>query len=340
MISFETMKILSKENIDRSLWEALVKESDTATFFQTPVCFDFYEKLPFIQAFVWGLDVEGELQAVIVGYSTKEKNCIKQFFTRRAIIIGGPLLSHNIDHRAFMDFLLQVKDSLSKENIYIEIRNFHDFSAWRQDFEHCGFEFVPHLNFHIDTRDTETVLSNMGKSRKRDVKTSLRDGAIIINNPTIAQVRDYYVILKELYTKDGGLEELFKYGYQNPVKNNMFVPVTDYFYARTKGNTGQGFYFMIPNPQKGGAMKRMCMYLRWMVRKGPVDFGIWNFMPTSDLLIPLDVHVARISRKMGLLTRNANDFKAVIELTNNLKKFDPQDPVKYDFAMFGYGVNE
>ena len=199
MISFETMKILSKENIDRSLWEALVKESDTATFFQTPVCFDFYEKLPFIQAFVWGLDVEGELQAVIVGYSTKEKNCIKQFFTRRAIIIGGPLLSHNIDHRAFMDFLLQVKDSLSKENIYIEIRNFHDFSACRQDFEHCGFEFVPHLNFHIDTRDTETVLSNMGKSRKRDVKTSLRDGAIIINNPTIAQVRDYYVILKELY---------------------------------------------------------------------------------------------------------------------------------------------
>lgn len=145
--------------------------------------------------------------------------------------------------------------------------------------------------------------------------------------------------MRELYTKDGGLEELFKYGYETSYKKNMFIPVTDYFYSRAK-NPKQGFYFMIPDPRKGGAMKRMCMYLRWMVRKGPVDFGLWDFMPVSDLYIPLDVHVARISREMGLLTRNANDFKAVKELTKNLKQFDPQDPAKYDFAMFGYGVNE
>ena len=81
------------------------------------------------------------------------------------------------------------------------------------------------------------------------------------------------------------------------------------------------------------------MFLRWMVRKGPVDFGIWNFMDTSELLMPLDVHVARISRQMGLLERKINDFKAVLELTENLKKFDNKDPVKYDFAIFGLGVN-
>ena len=97
---------------------------------------------------------------------------------------------------------------------------------------------------------------------------------------------------------------------------------------------------MIPNPQNGGAMKRMNMFLRWMVRKGPVDLGVWNFIKPSELLIPLDVHVARISREMGLLTRKSNDFKAVKELTNNLKKICPSDPVKYDFAMFGYGVTE
>ena len=97
---------------------------------------------------------------------------------------------------------------------------------------------------------------------------------------------------------------------------------------------------MIPNPDNGGAMKRMCMYLRWMVRKSSVDVGIWNFMKPSELYIPLDVHVGRISRQMGLLTRKANDFKAVEELTNKLKEFDPEDPIKYDFAMFGYGVNE
>ncbi len=142
--------------------------------------------------------------------------------------------------------------------------------------------------------------------------------------------------MKNLYSKDGGLEDLFKYGYEN--NDNMFIPVCDYFYSNIKEET-QGFKFMIPNPRNGGAMKRMCMYLRWMIRKGPVDFGIWDFMPTSDLLIPLDVHVARISREMGLLKRTSNDFKAVLELTENLKRFDPQDPTKYDFAMFGYGVN-
>ena len=92
-------------------------------------------------------------------------------------------------------------------------------------------------------------------------------------------------ILKNLYEKDGGLEELFKYGYEN--SENMFIPVTDYFYSRAKDKEALGFKFMIPDANKGSAMKRMCMFLRWMVRKGPVDFGIWDFMPASDLLIPL-----------------------------------------------------
>lgn len=152
-----------------------------------------------------------------------------------------------------------------------------------------------------------------------------------------------FTVLKKLYRENGGLEELFKYGFENRFDadklGNLFIPVTDYFYSHTEDNSSMGFRFMIPDARKGSAMKRMCMYLRWMVRKGPVDFGIWNFMPASDLYIPLDTHVARISREMGLLTRNANDFKSVIELTENLKHFDPNDPAKYDFALFGYGVN-
>ena len=117
----------------------------------------------------------------------------------------------------------------------------------------------------------------------------------------------------------------------------MFIPISDYFYSRAK-DYAQGFSFMIPDANKGSAMKRMCMFLRWMIRKSVVDFGIWNFMPASDLYIPLDVHVARMSREMGLLTRKQNDFKAVVELTNNLKQLCPKDPVKYDFALFGYGI--
>ena len=157
---------------------------------------------------------------------------------------------------------------------------------------------------------------------------------------------EIFKIMRNLYEKDGGLEELFKFGYSKSNNQtledkwyNMLSVVSDYFYSRVKENAGQGFYFMIPHPKNGGAMKRMCMYLRWMVRKPPVDFGIWNFMPKSELLIPLDVHVARVSREMGLLFRKQNDFKAVLELTENLRKFDHEDPSKYDFAMFGYGVD-
>ena len=153
---------------------------------------------------------------------------------------------------------------------------------------------------------------------------------------------EIFSIMKELYEHDGGLSELFKYSYKKfgtLTDFNFFKTITDYFYSRVKNDVGQGFYFMIPNPENGGAMKRMNMFLRWMVRKPPVDFGIWDFIPTAELLIPLDVHVARISREMGLLKRNSNDFKAVIELTEKLRQFDPNDPTKYDFATFGYGVN-
>ena len=114
--------------------------------------------------------------------------------------------------------------------------------------------------------------------------------------------------------------------------------VVEYFYARAPKNAGQGFYHMIPDPRKGGAMKRMNMFLRWMIRKSPVDIGIWDFMKPSNLLIPLDVHVARQSREMGLLTRKSNDYEAVRELTYKLKEFCPEDPIKYDFAMFAFGV--
>ena len=149
-----------------------------------------------------------------------------------------------------------------------------------------------------------------------------------------------FQILHKLYSEDNGLEELFKYSWKNFEENyiKFFQTVVNYFYSQSPRTVGQGFYHMIPNPQNGGAMKRMNMFLRWMVRNSTVDLGVWNFMKPKDLLIPLDVHVARVSRNMGLLNRKSNDFKAVIELTEKLREFSPDDPVKYDFAMFAFGV--
>lgn len=142
-------------------------------------------------------------------------------------------------------------------------------------------------------------------------------------------------LLNKLYVEDkSSLEELF---YK---KEGMFERVTNYFYLNSNCPNNTGFCFMFAKPENKSALKRINMFLRWMIRDGVVDFGIWNFVDKSDLLIPLDTHVARISRDFGLLNRKQNDFRSCVELTEKLKEFDSTDPVKYDFALFGLGVNE
>lgn len=139
-------------------------------------------------------------------------------------------------------------------------------------------------------------------------------------------------LLNKLYILDkSSLEELFCD--KNPIKN-----ATSYFYKYSKCQNSPGFCFMFAKTENNSALKRMNMFLRWMVRDGEVDFGIWNKIKKSELLIPLDTHVARISRNFGLLKRTSNDFKSVIELTEKLKEFDENDPIKYDFALFGLGI--
>ncbi len=96
----------------------------------------------------------------------------------------------------------------------------------------------------------------------------------------------------------------------------------------------------VSTPTRNSKCKRINMFLRWMVRKdkNKVDFGIWKNIKTSQLLIPLDVHVERVGRALGLIERKQNDWKTVLELTERLREFCPEDPVKYDFALFGLGV--
>lgn len=91
---------------------------------------------------------------------------------------------------------------------------------------------------------------------------------------------------------------------------------------------------------RGAACKRLNMYLRWMVRKDQngVDFGLWPEIPTSELYLPLDVHSGNVARALGLLNRKQSDWKAVAEVTSKLREFDAVDPVRYDFALFGAGI--
>jgi uncharacterized protein (TIGR02757 family) len=98
----------------------------------------------------------------------------------------------------------------------------------------------------------------------------------------------------------------------------------------------------ISSPSQKSTCKRLNMFLRWMVRKDDcgVDFGIWNQIKPSDLICPCDLHVDRVARKLNLITRKQTDWQTAVELTERLREFDPADPVKYDFALFGLGIEE
>ncbi|MGN0187155.1 MAG: lipid II:glycine glycyltransferase FemX [Paludibacteraceae bacterium] len=188
------------ENIDQRQWAKLVRVSSTATWFQTPEAYDFYASLPKeMQPFVVSVADDDKLCGVIVGYITQDSNALKQFFTRRAIIIGGPLLDDNISDVALEQLLLALRKRLKRRAIYIEMRNFNDYSRWRPIFDRCGFAYQPHLNFHVDTTSVEVIEAHLGKGRKRDIRTSLRDGATIIKQPTLEHIKEYYQLLQHLY---------------------------------------------------------------------------------------------------------------------------------------------
>ena len=144
--------------------------------------------------------------------------------------------------------------------------------------------------------------------------------------------------LRHIYMNYGGLEKVFAENIKNQSMHNSIhqfkkiffeIPHTD----RTKKH--------VANPQKGSASKRLNMFLRWMVRKDEngVDFGIWNKIDPAKLSCPLDVHSGNGAREFGLIRRKFNDWKAVEELDANLRKLDAKDPVKYDFALFGWSIN-
>ena len=145
--------------------------------------------------------------------------------------------------------------------------------------------------------------------------------------------------LKKCYTNHVSLESWFN----GPADAHNCKPHLLHFrsklFATTHASRSEKH---VSNPEKGSAAKRLNMFLRWMVRrdKNAVDFGVWDSISPAQLCIPLDVHTGRVARSIGLLQRKQNDWKTVEELMQALRLFDPVDPVKYDYALFGLGVFE
>jgi uncharacterized protein (TIGR02757 family) len=146
--------------------------------------------------------------------------------------------------------------------------------------------------------------------------------------------------LRYIYTNFNSMEDVVLEGMKDSgsVKDGLSWLRSQFFFLPHEARSEKHF----ADIAGGTAGKRLNMFLRWMVRKDNfgVDFGIWKRIDPSLLFIPLDLHSGNTARKLGLLSRKMNDWKAVEELTEILREFDPADPVKYDFALFGLGVNE
>jgi uncharacterized protein (TIGR02757 family) len=156
----------------------------------------------------------------------------------------------------------------------------------------------------------------------------------------------YY--LKQIYIKYPSLEALFMGNYQNS-DNTIEKGLTGFSsrilnldcspYYNSALPKNAGIRYLVSSPENKSACKRMNMFLRWMVRRNDgVDFGIWKNVDPSRLVLPLDTHTSRISRYIGLTNRKSADWKTALEITGNLKKLDPGDPVKYDFALSRLGI--
>lgn len=183
------MTILTTYNsINRKEWEQLLSQSTVATWFQTPAAYQFFAAQKRMTPFVFAVCREGELKGVCVGYHSF-----------RAVIYGGPALADDATIDEVSALMTAVKTALKRKVIYIEQRNFNDYSRWCSAFEQAGFSYEPHLNFHVDTSCLDVVHNHLSKNRHRDIRTSLRDGATIIQHPDEYQVEAFYVILRHLY---------------------------------------------------------------------------------------------------------------------------------------------
>jgi uncharacterized protein (TIGR02757 family) len=146
----------------------------------------------------------------------------------------------------------------------------------------------------------------------------------------------------------------FRYHYsQHESLEDAFIPSDSIKGVEQSLNHFRNYFFSLPDfphrtkkhvssPSQKSTCKRLNMFLRWMVRKDNcgVDFGIWNKLKPLDLMMPCDLHVDRVARKLNLITRKQTDWQTAVELTERLREFDPADPVKYDFALFGLGIEE
>lgn len=186
------------EQIDGDQWGQLARESSTATWWQTKEAYQLFSSLPDYRVEVVGVADEDALCGVAVIIRPQARTRVGQWLSRRAVIMGGVMVSDTISDEVYRRLMAAIKEQTS-DVIYVEIRNLCDHSAWRGVVAQDGWQYMPHLNIRIDTSNAQAAISRIGKSKRRRIESSVQKGVRVVEHPTMAQVREYYDVLRDLY---------------------------------------------------------------------------------------------------------------------------------------------
>ncbi|MFA5293039.1 MAG: TIGR02757 family protein [Phycisphaerae bacterium] len=187
------------------------------------------------------------------------------------------------------------------------------------------------------------LLGKMGKSPAKFIKNlSAKDKKLFENlKYRFNTSQDIIIILeslKKVLVRYGSIEKLFLKGYHDNDKN--IIPAATKFIQTLDGKSSRGLKFLLAEPSSGGTSKRLFLFLRWMVRNDAVDAGLWKKIDKAKLVVPVDVHMGRLSKIIGLHNKKTVNLKTAIEITAGFAQISPEDPVKYDFALCRIGILE
>jgi lipid II:glycine glycyltransferase (peptidoglycan interpeptide bridge formation enzyme) len=191
------MILLINHDIDEKKWNELLSQSLFSSPFQTPEFYHFYNSLDGFSADVFAIEEDGAYKALAVVTIQKEKG-VKSYFSRRGIIYGG-FIFNKVDNLEVSSFLNEIKKYYKNKVIYLETRNYFDYSLFKDAFARAGFEYIPWLNFHLDTSDEGRMKKNMSSSRLRQVKKAIKNGASWQVADKEQDIVAFYNILRELY---------------------------------------------------------------------------------------------------------------------------------------------
>lgn len=233
--------ILTYETIDHAQWESLYNNSPTSSFFQSKICYDAYTGLSFLEPFVYAVSENNQLTALVCGYLIADGGRIKQFFSRRAIVPGALLLDENVSDKAIYTLLKTLQQNLTEKGaIYIELRNYTNFTPYRVSITHSGFNYHQHLNIHVTTPDVSTCFSKLNDTRQRQIKHSLKAGAICELSFHEEDLKAFYNILIKLYRRKIN-KPLFPYEFFRKLHQQSFTR----FFAVKKNDEVIGGIFCV-----------------------------------------------------------------------------------------------